>query len=235
MCIRDRYKPAQESKSRKRRRRDVYKRQKLISTSPYLPRLSKNRSIEWRGGMFAISNSFSASVQLNPKQKRGICFGSPKTGAKGGSYAAVTQTRSQKPTLWPRGTKFVSPLFSSSSPRPSLQQYPFSSLVSLSSLSRLSLCHHLPPSLPPPSSSVKVFFSDRRCSRCREASMVAVLVRGNGKFSGFGAGSSGGRNTSNESCGGSSSATPFARFGFLSWFVLRGGSCPEHLLSCCDV
>jgi len=129
----------------------------------------------------------------------------------------------------------VSPLFSSSSPRPSLQQYPFSSLVSLSSLSRLSLCHHLPPSLPPPSSSVKVFFSDRRCSRCREASMVAVLVRGNGKFSGFGAGSSGGRNTSNESCGGSSSATPFARFGFLSWFVLRGGSCPEHLLSCCDV
>jgi len=63
-------------------------------------------------------------------------------------------------------------------------------------------------------------------ARCREASMVVVLVRGNGKFSGFGAGSSGGRNTSNESCGGSSSTTPFASFSFVIGLL---GFSTEHL------
>jgi len=56
--------------------------------------------------------------------------------------------------------------------------------------------------------------------------MVVVLVRGNGKFSGFGAGSSGGRNTSNESCGGSSSTTPFASFSFVIGLL---GFSTEHL------
>ncbi|QCD92590.1 hypothetical protein DEO72_LG5g657 [Vigna unguiculata] len=37
-------------------------------------------------------------TKLNPKQKSGICFGLPKIGAKGGSYASVAQTGSQKPT-----------------------------------------------------------------------------------------------------------------------------------------
>ncbi|QCD87423.1 hypothetical protein DEO72_LG3g1959 [Vigna unguiculata] len=55
--------------------------------------------------------------------------------------------------------------------------------------------------------------------------MVAVLVRGNGngKFSGFGAGSSGGRN---ESRNGSSSATPFASFSFVIGLL---GFSTEHL------
>jgi len=53
--------------------------------------------------------------------------------------------------------------------------------------------------------------------------MVAILVRGNGKFSGFAAGSSGGQN---ESRGGSSSTMPFASFIFVIGLL---GFSTEHL------
>ncbi|BAT85046.1 hypothetical protein VIGAN_04253800, partial [Vigna angularis var. angularis] len=47
------------------------------------------------------------------------------------------------------------------------------------------------------------------------SSSTTRALAGNEKFSGFGDGSSGGRNTSNESRGGSSSATLFATFSFV--------------------
>ncbi|QCE12515.1 hypothetical protein DEO72_LG10g3760 [Vigna unguiculata] len=140
----------------------------------------------------------------NRCQRRLICFGYTNPKPKTHPLASGHQIR-EPPFL------FFFPV-----PLSTAVPFLFSrlSLVTLSSLS-----------LPSPSSVAATSFllsqglllrSGWRCSRCREASMVAVLVRENRKFSGFGAGSSGGRNTSNESRDGSSSTMPFARFGFLS-------------------